>query len=47
MKKKLNIPDFVSKKDKERLLSYFPNEFMKAIDWSVVNKITDKEEDNE
>ena len=47
MKNKIKIPDFVSKKDKERLLEVFPNEFMSAIDWSVVNKITDKEKDNE
>ena len=45
MKKKIKIPDFVSKKDKERLLKVFPNEFVSAIDWSVVNKI--KEKDNE
>ena len=47
MKNKIKIPDFVSKKDKERLREVFPNEFMSAIDWSVVNKITDKEKDNE
>ena len=47
MKKKITIPDFVSKKDKERLLKVFPNEFMEAINWDVVNKITDKEKDNE
>ena len=45
MKNKIKIPDFVSKKDKERLREVFPNEFMSAIDWSVVNKI--KEKDNE
>ena len=42
MKKKIKIPDFVSKKDKERLLKVFPSEFMSAIDWSVVNKIEEK-----
>jgi hypothetical protein len=47
MKKKITIPDFVSKEDKERLLKNFPNEFMKAINWDVVDRITDKEEDNE
>ena len=45
MKKKGKIPDFVSKNDKERLLKIFPDAFMSAIDWSVVNKI--KEKDNE
>ena len=45
MKNKLKIPDFVSKEDKERLLKNFPNEFMKAINWDVVNKT--KEKDNE
>ena len=45
MKKKIKIPDFVGKKDKERLLKVFPNEFMSAINWDVVNKT--KEKDNE
>ena len=45
MKKKIKIPDFVSKKDKERLLKVFPNEFVSAIDWSVVNKIKDKDDE--
>ena len=43
MKKKIKIPDFVSKKDRERLLKVFPNEFVSAIDWSVVNKTKEKE----
>ena len=47
MKKKIKIPDFVSKKDKERLLKVFPNEFMSAINWDVVDRITDKEKDDE
>ena len=47
MKKKIKIPDFVSKEDKERLLKVFPNEFMSAINWDVVDRITDKEKDNE
>ena len=45
MKKKIKIPDFVSKKDKERLLKVFPSEFMSAIDWSVVNKIKEKDDE--
>jgi hypothetical protein len=45
MKKKIKIPDFVSKKDKERLLKVFPNEFVSAIDWSVVNKIKEKDDE--
>ena len=45
MKNKIKIPDFVSKKDRERLLKVFPNEFMKAIDWSVVNKIKEKDDE--
>ena len=45
MKKKIKIPDFVSKKDKERLLKVFPDSFMSAIDWSVVNKIKDKDDE--
>ena len=47
MKKKIKIPKFVDKKDAEDLLKLFPNEFMKAINWDVVDRITDKEEDNE
>ena len=45
MKKKIKIPDFVSKKDKERLLKVFSGEFISAIDWSVVNKIEDKDDE--
>ena len=45
MKKKIKIPDFVSKKDKERLLKVFPDAFMSAIDWSVVNKIKEKDDE--
>ena len=45
MKNKIKIPDFVSKKDKERLLKVFPNEFVSAIDWSVVNKIKEKDDE--
>ena len=45
MKKKIKIPDFVSKKDRERLLKVFPNEFVSAIDWSVVNKIKEKDDE--
>ena len=45
MKKKIKIPDFVSKKDKERLLKVFPNEFVSAIDWSVINKIKEKDDE--
>ena len=47
MKNKIKIPDFVSKKDKERLLKVFPDAFMSAINWDVVDRITDKEKDNE
>jgi len=45
MKNKIKIPDFVSKKDRERLLKVFPNEFVSAIDWSVVNKIKEKDDE--
>ena len=45
MKNKIKIPDFVSKKDKERLLKVFPSEFMSAIDWSVVNKTKEKDDE--
>ena len=43
MKKKIKIPDFVDKKDAEDLLKLFPNQFMKAINWDVVNKIKEKD----
>ena len=45
MKKKIKIPDFVNKKDAEDLLKLFPNQFMKAINWDVVNKIKDKDDE--
>ena len=45
MKKKVKIPDFVSKEDRERLLKVFPSEFISAIDWSVVNKIEEKDDE--
>jgi len=45
MKKKIKIPKCIDKKDAEDLLNLFPNQFKKAINWDVVNKIKDKDDE--
>ena len=45
MKKKIKIPTFnlLSKEDRKELLRLFPDEFEKAVNWDVIDKMTDKE----
>ena len=49
MKKKIKIPTFnlLSKEDREELLRLFPDEFEKAVNWDVIDKMTDKEKTDE
>ena len=49
IKNKIKIPTFnlLSKEDREELLRLFPDEFERAVNWDVIDKMTDKEKDNE